>query len=963
MSTPECELWGVDQDDDEVIEALFHEMDTDHNGTITKDEVEDFFNSQSLSAESISPVMIPAIQRHRREVDEFKELQQALASFMDAARPMTLETFKAIARKVPRLRGQRVHWAKSLGLEKLLARLLPLGTFFDGLQGLRDLEGDQIEERVRDVCSQFRDVLHGALVASIKRLRDPSASAADFVNSKFSLDDAFEGRFADLGMFYDGPERVIGVPNPNALEGIKREHCDRSNANTVFVSPNYNFEFIPRQEHEFVVRPDRSVLYPHTPKEPSKWREDKVSVWKGNHGREIVYLEAFMEQDVVRRSGLKEAEVVSIRLYTGPMYSLYNAVLRQHPESTVTKLDGNKYETTLFCIISGVTKLSRTTVIPDNRLVFRGLGGMILPKKFWKSEDGFRGGVEMGFMSTTTDRSVAMQYSGALQNRGTVFEIAAGRIDAGADISWASQYADEREFLFPPLCCLEVVDEPHVTDDVVVFSLRVNINLKCLTLEQLEERRKGLHLAMLQNLREELAVDCKICIEEFSSEKRKSAKTALASHSYLENVDCILEEFKGVESKHKSVGSDVFNNDDEYKRLLSEALEAKAGLIEKQQSIMKLSLAGAKDFQLKRFDMVPHSDCMITCSLPNNIQWDDVLVDPCKLDSLDVRLELSCGHAACVFDAAFGNPRYKSVRIWKSDSRGPDHSLPVTGLQTKFKLDHSLSITGLQTKLELRACGLHHEVYGSVAAGIVLAAGSSLTCLDLTGASFSQQHSQVICHSIAWGCLKLERLNNLRVAANKTDNLHLMVSRGSRRSWLRSACLSQPESEFQLDELDGFEWTFVLTKLRQAQTNRLDLSDHITKHGCLLASQNFWAISTLETLNCAKQGLGPDGTVRLSQSLRWLVNLKSLNLSNNEVGAEGCLTLSSALGCLTALTQLDLSNNRVGAEGCLTLSSALGCLTALTQLDLSKNRFGAEGCLTLSSALGCLTALTQLDLR
>ena len=85
---------------------------------------------------------------------------------------------------------------------------------------------------------------------------------------------------------------------------------------------------------------------------------------------------------------------------------------------------------------------------------------MLLPEQFWRSVaaggGGLRGGVEWGFMSTTTDRRVAVQYSGRDRGRGTVFEIAAGRVDIGADLSWVSQYPGEREFLFPPLSCLEV---------------------------------------------------------------------------------------------------------------------------------------------------------------------------------------------------------------------------------------------------------------------------------------------------------------------------------------------------------------------------------------------------------------------------------------------------------------------------------------------------------------------------
>ena len=52
-----------------------------------------------------------------------------------------------------------------------------------------------------------------------------------------------------------------------------------------------------------------------------------------------------------------------------------------------------------------------------------------------------RGGVEFGFLSTTTDRSVAMHY--AASAAGVVLEMQMGMVDRGADISWLSQYPFE----------------------------------------------------------------------------------------------------------------------------------------------------------------------------------------------------------------------------------------------------------------------------------------------------------------------------------------------------------------------------------------------------------------------------------------------------------------------------------------------------------------------------------------
>ena len=56
--------------------------------------------------------------------------------------------------------------------------------------------------------------------------------------------------------------------------------------------------------------------------------------------------------------------------------------------------------------------------------------------------DGFRGGVEYGFMSTTSKREVAAEY--ARGGHGLIFEIYMGMVDKGADLHWLSQYPHEQ---------------------------------------------------------------------------------------------------------------------------------------------------------------------------------------------------------------------------------------------------------------------------------------------------------------------------------------------------------------------------------------------------------------------------------------------------------------------------------------------------------------------------------------
>ena len=105
------------------------------------------------------------------------------------------------------------------------------------------------------------------------------------------------------------------------------------------------------------------------------------------------------------------------------MYVHYNGTLRSRTKGA--------YVTTLHAINSGIIKLSKQTKACT---VYRGVAGGVLPEQFWTpNEHGVMGGIELGFMSTTTERDVALMY---MQQSGKaakmVFEIRMGMIDRGA---------------------------------------------------------------------------------------------------------------------------------------------------------------------------------------------------------------------------------------------------------------------------------------------------------------------------------------------------------------------------------------------------------------------------------------------------------------------------------------------------------------------------------------------------
>ena len=102
----------------------------------------------------------------------------------------------------------------------------------------------------------------------------------------------------------------------------------------------------------------------------------------------------------------------------------------------------NLYATSIHVLVSAVLKLSAKCKLPPGRRVFRGLGRMQLGSEWFKIDSrGTIRGVELGFMSTTLNEEVALEYSGASNERlGTVLQFDVGAVDCGARLDGLSQY-------------------------------------------------------------------------------------------------------------------------------------------------------------------------------------------------------------------------------------------------------------------------------------------------------------------------------------------------------------------------------------------------------------------------------------------------------------------------------------------------------------------------------------------
>ena len=411
-------------------------------------------------------------------------------------------------------------WCASLGIHQHVAR---------ALQGERSSSESQVAF-IRSLASPSgHDTVigllrSGALLERVatevhrqaQALARAEAATAQELVAKFCEDgSSFAMTFSGLSTFFSGLEGLIGSPSPRLADAIAREHCKSVDSHEDFTTPNYSVTTSSSVEFHFVVEPSTGL---------AKLGRDawpvEAGLAGGQIGREAKPLSSFDEPRAAINARLAkldapplgEFELMAARLYTGPMYVKYNAILRgglpsspaRDAERFASLCKGNRYVTTLHCINSAVVKLSK---LQKACKVYRGISNGVLPKEFFEpdADSGVRGGVESGFMSTTTSRDVALSYAGGggAGKVATVLEIQTGMVDRGASLEWISQYPGEAEILFAPLAGLEVVST-RVEGSVLIVEVRVAVNLMSLTIEQAVSKRRKVVMDMAENMKVEL---------------------------------------------------------------------------------------------------------------------------------------------------------------------------------------------------------------------------------------------------------------------------------------------------------------------------------------------------------------------------------------------------------------------------------------------------------------------------
>jgi len=231
-------------------------------------------------------------------------------------------------------------------------------------------------------------------------------------------------------------------------------------------------------------------------------------------------------QQTVRKARLTRVEVFVLVFYTGPMFLVYNAILRGF--GTCGKVQEgikfgcdefwksysafkvadriakskNTFPSTIHVLASAIKKLQGSSENVQGSRLYRGLGGLDI-RDFVKS----RGFTERAFMSTTKSLKIAMEYSGIKDGKpASVLAMEVSKVDGGAVLGVFSQYPSEEETCWNACSYLEYVegkDEVHVTDGggvVKILFVKTSANSKAQTIEELEGQRKGIVMNMVKLL-------------------------------------------------------------------------------------------------------------------------------------------------------------------------------------------------------------------------------------------------------------------------------------------------------------------------------------------------------------------------------------------------------------------------------------------------------------------------------
>ena len=165
---------------------------------------------------------------------------------------------------------------------------------------------------------------------------------------------------------------------------------------------------------------------------------------RGRHGERFA---DFVSHPHSRRSGLTEAHVLALRLYTSAAYKSINVPLRQRGGAKAP----HPFPITVILITDGLKRLRAIAASRDaTPVLWRGMRNLQVRDAFLAE-----GGTEIAPMSATSDMRVALRYALKPHTQCLLMRFRIKHFMAcGVDLAYLSCFPEEKEHLYPPLTFL-----------------------------------------------------------------------------------------------------------------------------------------------------------------------------------------------------------------------------------------------------------------------------------------------------------------------------------------------------------------------------------------------------------------------------------------------------------------------------------------------------------------------------
>jgi hypothetical protein len=266
---------------------------------------------------------------------------------------------------------------------------------------------------------------------------------------------------------------------------------------------------------------------------------------------------------------------------------IYNSIIRRFPAEEYERQKQNAflYKVTIHMLASAVQKLSREVNIRGSMRLYRGISSA--NAQVFLGKDGRSGFAELGFMSTSRKRDQALEYTDDENDTGfrTLLVIHLSEANRAACIAKFLQYEAEDEDLYAPCSFLEKTGIVKVerTDKFVVnfVEVRVQPNLKTMTVEELRDHKKSTHLATFDHAIGEAKRQLRDLARSGDAEKRMQFDKTRAKHTVESFLSRILEQCQHVRERHSHTSHEDFANDRRYRAMVLEMIEVKAMAVSK----------------------------------------------------------------------------------------------------------------------------------------------------------------------------------------------------------------------------------------------------------------------------------------------------------------------------------------------------------------------------------------------